>query len=114
VLAFDGQVLGGFDDFLASLDPWLREAKGLEAGLLGQAGRTVARLAGMLELLNGSRRRRSVLAAAQQRLPFSAFSLAHDATPCVAEPECQQCFQVSMPPRQATARATAARAARPF
>jgi hypothetical protein len=38
VLAFDGQVLGGFDDFLASLDPWLREAKGLEAGLLGQAG----------------------------------------------------------------------------
>jgi hypothetical protein len=51
VLAFDAAAIKAFDAFLASLHVALKTAEGLEADWMGKGGGTVARLAGVLELL---------------------------------------------------------------
>jgi hypothetical protein len=51
VLAFDEAAVKAFDGFLASLHVGLRSAEGLEADWMGKGSGTVARLAGVLELL---------------------------------------------------------------
>ena len=56
VLAFDEAALKAFDHFLARLHGEVRRAEGLEAGWLGKGRGTVARLAGVLALLDWSRR----------------------------------------------------------
>jgi len=54
-LAFDEAALRGFDGFLARLGDEVRGAEGLEAAWLGKGRGTVARLAGILALLDWSR-----------------------------------------------------------
>jgi hypothetical protein len=51
VLPVDAYGLNAFDNFLFGLQDELRHAEGLEAGWLGKGRGTVARLAGLLELL---------------------------------------------------------------
>jgi uncharacterized protein DUF3987 len=53
-LAFDQEGLRAFDGFLAGLHDERRRAEGLEAAWLGKGGGSVARLAGMIELLSWS------------------------------------------------------------
>src|SRR5262245_50859723 len=66
VLAFDAAAIKAFDAFLASLHVALRSADGLEADWMGKGGGTVARLAGVLELLAWSGLRRAEAASAAQ------------------------------------------------
>ena len=51
VLVVDAQGQQEFDGFLARLHDERRQAEGIEAGWLGKGGGTVARLAGIIELL---------------------------------------------------------------
>ncbi len=51
VLAFDAGAVKAFDDFLAGLHDARRTAEGLEADWMGKGSGTVARLAGIVELL---------------------------------------------------------------
>jgi hypothetical protein len=65
VLALDPSAAKAFDGFLAKLHARQRQAEGLEADWLGKGGSTVARLAGVLELLAWSGLRRADGAASQ-------------------------------------------------